>query len=300
MASTNFKKELFSFLPSATGGILALLAFLFFPLFPGSAQVQLGSSVPKEESAKAPAATLEETEDSLRKKISEIRVQMGVLTLREGGTQITTAAKPMEIEECRINYELILNIYEEHIDLLSIIRDLCRQEDQVTGELEVWNGFKEKPPFSVLLIDDLRGELEKVNEGLVNARHAGQLFETTSAGSRSILRTAQVALRQVNEKIEVGKNPAELPRLYWERLLFDSRIKRGEATLSLVHARTERLRLEVSCLKNKKKLLEQKIQVASKEVYFPEEDLKKVLSRINRDRAECARMVEVWVERRIN
>lgn len=263
---------------------LSLLLFLF--LFPLPAARAAGPGA-----AAAPAG---ETPESLAEKIEQAKIELGRLNAKLPGG----AAPVVEQEEFRINYELLQNVYEEHLDLLTTEEEWKRKEAEWGRKLGEWNGFSRPPPYSVLFLDALRIAFQDAAAKGDRAKEIRASLESLAPGFESEARAARAHLRLAAERMEGEQDPAARAALEWERDLENSRIRKTEALAALNRARAKRLDAEHSCAMMEKALLERQIRAAAEKTEFPRRDLDRVLERIGGERRKYERMLEKWAARR--
>jgi potassium efflux system protein len=168
-------------------------------------------------------------------------------------------------------------------DLEQIIASLSRYRGVVEGAPEAqkalaeahaataaWNGFAEKPPYSILMLDELLNQKDALSEKAASNRSSLVVFSRTLDGIQDEARQAEEASRRmVSAAAESSADGAAKWRLEADRTKSRLRAVRAmflQSTIALLKDQLETAEVQLS-------LLERQIATARKNVRFSDEDL---------------------------
>ncbi|MGB3426990.1 MAG: hypothetical protein WBA53_02340, partial [Burkholderiaceae bacterium] len=93
----------------------------------------------------------------------------------------------------------LASTYEKQLNSLEKAEAARRRLDEQKRASEAWHGFEQPPPYSVLVVDELRGDLEAARNALANAKATALMFDRLEADYASRLKAAQGAARLAAE-----------------------------------------------------------------------------------------------------
>ena len=133
---------------------------------------------------------LQSKRTAAEKELSEISSPQ---TLRKGAPPGTTDARVME---WRSLLQQLVQIYEQHLDALRKLDLLRLRVREIERQNKVWDGFPTSPPYSVLMIDELRDAARSMALTEQGIQTRLTMTESLADSTRRNLKAAQEQARQ--------------------------------------------------------------------------------------------------------
>lgn len=154
-----------------------------------------------------------------------------------------------------------------------------------------WQGFTQKPPFSILLLDEIRENRANHENSQRGAEAQIRIFTAEIEAARDKLDGHQRAERRLMDTPE--NPPAPESGLSAEQAVKIERITSRAITekLAQLGLRLEAQRTEVESSKAKKSLTDRQLKAIDGKTAFPKSDLDDILQRIARKRGEVAHAI---------
>ena len=171
-------------------------------------------------------------------------------------------------------------VYEQQLSASAELENLKNHKTELLRDAQAWTGFSEPRPYSVLLTDSLREEIQAERLKLKNGESAlsvlGQLIE----GNRESLTQAEEKIRLLNDQLEGSQESAVKLRLSWQRdqARLQSQVAGATAAALDVQRRLSEERLAQSRVRLG--LLQRQLVVAEADAAFTQADLDKALGLI--------------------
>ncbi len=224
-------------------------------------------------------AASDESEEVRRKRLeqwqSEAREALGRLEAEGAVAALPEGVMPAEMEARRRDLERIAANAAALLKNLPAVADAVAQAAKAKAEEAAWSGFEEKPPYSVLMIDELIDERESVRAKQLSNEAALANFERLLVTAMDDTKVAEdavgiatIAVRDAaGGAVESAKWRLESARLRTRRLALDAALMQIGADAS---------RARVSSAKAELALLGKKLRAAGRDPRFSEDDLSKV------------------------
>ncbi len=178
-----------------------------------------------------------------------------------------------------------------------LLRMLTRNYDRQLTELEniaTWHQkrkeldkrvaegvrFKEKPPYSVMMIEGLREQVQVGFYRVKDAEIAVDVIAVKIKNAADSLKKAEERQRKLAEEIEKESDPTVVVSLEWQKGLTDLSRKVHATTFSSLQAAQKRAVEELLVARQEFAFLEKRLEVASKDSSFTENDLKNIKERL--------------------
>lgn len=268
---------------------LRLLAPLLAVLTASAALAQgLPSALPSlkpAESVKAPAAAELPSlapDTAIEKRLAEVRADLERL-LGESPERAPPGVPQAQVAERLAVAERLVRAYEQLLDTDRARVEVQRRRAELDAKARAWTGFATPPPYSVLMVDELRGAHLAARDRRNAAESRLKLLKGQAETARDRLAKAQVATRQAAERAE-GAPAAERAVAEWERELAEWRARLAAVNLSVLDALQRLAQEQAGEARDEVAFLERQLQVASGAVSFGKDDLDRVLSRLAADR----------------
>jgi small-conductance mechanosensitive channel len=269
-------------------------ALLFLPLFAAGQQLpKLGAQKDKEPAASSLIGLLE-TDAAIDKEIARIKAQVDRLLAESTGFgkeaavggALGLAASPDELSQLeRVKSELVIDL-ERQIDTLKELKEIRKDNASYESEQKSWKGFREKPPFPIKFIDDIR-------DSLLSQRLALESFELRLSLARASFKRFGDDLKKSRKDLRLAEEESSTivgtPREQRSRWLLElARLQSDRNEAGLVLAELHRLAYETA-VKGKRlqiAFLEEKLRVAEASSPLSKDDLEEKLKDLDRQRRD--------------
>jgi small-conductance mechanosensitive channel len=104
-----------------------------------------------------------------------------------------------------------------HKDQLARLPDFRKARDEAESRLAAWHGFDTPPPYSLLLVDQLRQALDTARVEKQARLQLKTLLQAQSADAEKQFNTAEAQARQREERLAAAATPVERDRQLWLR-----------------------------------------------------------------------------------
>ncbi len=264
--------------------ILSFVLFASSPSFGQSQLKNLSAGAANRTSASAENKAEVSTEESvkqIRQKIVDAERNYQEFIAASSNNNLPAGATRGEVIEKNTMMRWLIRTYQNHITLLEELESIRKRLDDVRRETSSWPGFSEKPPYSILLADNIRDSIQSAMAKLESAKIAGDLAEKLVEEARNELKGFEIKIRQISEKMESGGSVKSSSRLSWE--LEFHRMQSHVAAARIANYEIRRIisEEEVSEQQQKLKFLARQLSLATSRVRFSKEDLDNVISVLN-------------------
>lgn len=252
------------------------------PSFPGLAPANKAEAPPA-----APAAP----DASFDQRVAEARAELDRVSQQVATrADVPPGVSPEALLERRTTAERLVRAYDQARDNARLLAETQRRRGELAAKAAAWTGFPTPPPYSLLLVDELRGGAAAARHRLEAAESKLKLIEQQSDVGRERLDRAQAATRQAAERVDDGP-VAQRAHLAWERDSADLRARLEGAQLALFEGARRLAAEEAGEARDELGFLDKQLRVASTAVAFPRADLDRVLARLAAERAALEREV---------
>jgi small-conductance mechanosensitive channel len=247
------------------------------PLETASGQVSTLKKVaggPKPEKPAEPEKTedirkrLETWHQEAREVLNRFDAAGTTVTLPEG---ITTA----EFEDRRRDLEQMVLVTTAAIKNLASLAEAAKAAETARAEEAAWNGFKDPPPYSVLMIDDLLNERDAIKAKITSNESSLANFERILAAN---LTEAKAAEDKANALIAAVQNAADgkADAAKWRLEAARGRARMLATRDGYLQASCSILKDRIAASKANLALVERKVRIAAPNSRLVKEDLEKI------------------------
>ncbi len=223
--------------------------------------------------------------DDLRTKLAAVQAELSKLDAPGGLSSGAPAGTPdQELNERRLLMQLLAFAYQQHINALNVQDAQEKRREENAARIRDWKGFAEKPPYSVLLVDKLRHELQSAALAEKSEDARLRILEARLQTVRLHLEMAQEQARRAQEQLEAARAGLAAAVAVWKRDLAELRARVAATTLASLQAAQEAAQSERSATRLELDFVRQQIKDAEKDVRFSAEDLDTLKSRIHERR----------------
>lgn len=225
------------------------------------------NSVPAEQPDKY-RARLEQWLQEARLGVSRLDAPGAAAALPEGIT-------PDELDARRRDLEQIVLIVSRSIKNLTTVADARKELELARTEETAWTGFKDSPPYSLLMIDELLNERDAIRAKLTSHQSSLANYERLLA---TTLDEAKAAEEAASGMILAVKNAdsgmADAPK--WRLEAASEKAKLLAARAGLMQNSCDALRDRITAASTEISLLDRKIKTASANTRFSDDDFAQI------------------------
>jgi small-conductance mechanosensitive channel len=257
------------------------------------AAAQLSSPLTRP-SPSSPAVTItDESTDTktLESKLAEARANLAA-DEAAGETALANAPAGISAQDFTVRHAMLRRLVRQFEQQLSNAVELqaAKQRDQdAAREAKSWTRFADPPPYSILLTDQLRDEIDVEQLKSTSAQTAITTIDALVAENQAALRQSEENIRRLNEQLERKPYQSDA-RLKWQRDIERLQSQLSTAALGVLSSERQireqnqdesRLRLE---------LLQRQLAFATAGgVAFAQADFDKVYDRVEAERDDFER-----------
>jgi small-conductance mechanosensitive channel len=203
-------------------------------------------------------------------------------SLPKGVTQQEAAAR-------RALQQRLVLLLEQQVSNASEMENARSRLAEVTREAQAWTRFDEPPPYSILLTDPLREEMQTEQLKISTGEAAVATAEQFIAENRKALEQAEERIRLINEQIEAAKDASSAARLGWQRDLERLRSQVSAASAGVLDSEQQLRKTALAESRIRLAWLRRKLVIADASPSFTQRDLDKILARIDDDSLQLER-----------
>ena len=233
-----------------------------------------GLPVAKPEAAAA-AETAEATEARLQQWLKEARVALARLS--ETGAdkpQIPAGVESGALADHRRDLEQIVLAIGRQQQMLAAAPDARKALRAAVDVDAAWTGFPDKPPYSILMLDELLNQRDALEDKAASYRSSIALFSRTLSGLQDKGRAAEEISRRA--LAEIAEDSAVDGVAKWMLAADRTKLRLLALRASFLQANVVLLEDQAETARIQLALLERQISTAKKHLSFTEEDLVKV------------------------
>lgn len=185
--------------------------------------------------------------------------------------------------ERRSLLQQLVQIYEQHLDALRKLDHMRLRVQEVERQNKEWDGFSTPPPYSVLMVDELRDAARSMALTAQGIQTRLTMTESAADSTRRNLKASQEQARHASERLEGVEDPAKRETLTWERDLVQLRARVESARTGMLHADKTQIENELIEAQQRVALLNRQRTMAAQQTEFTEQDYDKIRKRLDAD-----------------
>ncbi len=201
-------------------------------------------------------------------------------TSRKGAPPIATDPRWLER---RTLLQQLVQVYEQHLDAVRKLDQMRLRVREVERQNREWDGFPEPPPYSVLMVDELRDAARSMALTAQGIQTRLTLTEGIFDSTRRTVKASQEQARQLSERLEGLQDPAKREALVWERDLAQLRERVESARMGMLEAARAQVQEELAEAQQRTTLLNRQLLVAAQQAQFTKQDYDKIKKRLDDD-----------------
>ncbi len=226
------------------------------------------------------SALLSELQSKRAAAEQELNKVASTPTSRKGAQPIAT--DPRWVERRTLLQQLV-QVYEQHLDVVRKLDQMRLRVREVERQNREWDGFSEPPPYSVLMVDELRDAARSMALTAQGIQTRLTLTEGLFDSTRRTVKASQEQARQVSERLEGLQDPAKREALVWERDLAQLRERVESARMGMLEAARAQVQEELAEAQQRTTLLNRQLLVAAQQAQFTKQDYDKIKKRLDDD-----------------
>jgi small-conductance mechanosensitive channel len=268
-----------------------LIAGLLAAVFPAAAPGQISSLKKAAESLEPAKPTPSEKPEDRRKRLEqwdqEARDTLSRLDLPGAAAALPEGISTEELNERRRDLEQMVLTTTRSLKNFTAVEDARKALEFSRAAEAAWTGFKEKPPYSLMMLDDLLNERDAIKSNLASAESSLANYERLLASILAETKTAEEAANSALGAVQkAGADTLEAAKWRLEAARTRSRLLATRAGLvqNLLAGLTDRIAAANVDLT----LLERKEKIAKANSRFNDEDQAR-LGKVSEERKQTIR-----------
>ena len=232
----------------------------------------------------------------LRKKLSAAEAELNEVSAPGAlGKGAPLGVPHNELVERRSLLQQLVRAYERQIEDSEQLEQARQRRRKVERASSEWKGFPTPPPYSILMVDDLRDSAQSVRRAADNAQAKLALTERMAQRNKDLLNSTDERLRQASEELESARDPVRAAGLAWKRDLWRLRNRVAAATATMTEMSRKQGEEELAETRQQLAFIERQLAVGVQHVEFTQQDLDKILKQLESEKqsleAEIDRMI---------
>jgi small-conductance mechanosensitive channel len=263
-----------------------IAACLMAAVFPAPVQGQINALKKAVETQEPEKPAASEKPEDARKRLKQWHQEatdaLARLEAAGAGAALPAGITSADMESRRSDLEQLELSATRSIKNLDSILEARKALEQARAEEASWSGFKEDPPYSLLMIDELLNERDAIKAKLDSYESSLANYERILTGIMVETKTAEEAVNTMIAAVQnAGADQADAAKWRLESARIRARmlVARG----GLLQSGRETLRDQIAAAKSEIALLDRKVRAARTNSSFSEEDLAK-LTKISAER----------------
>lgn len=252
--------------------LLWLAVVLGFACFSPIAKAQI-PGLPKLPAAPAAPApeTSDQAEERLQRWLKEARAELQRLNEPDAEKSLPQDITPAALADYRRDIEQTITGITRHRKVVDSLPDVRKTLAEAEAANTTWHSFTEKPPYSILLLDDLMSQQDAIREKAASYQSSLALFSRTLGGIQDEGRDSSDADRRALSAALDDPNIVGAAKWRLEATRAKSRLLSVRATF--LKSTIDLLKDQLATTKLQLDLLGRQIAIAEKNVRFTDEDL---------------------------
>lgn len=242
------------------------------------------------ETPEAVRARLEQWLQDARDSLARLEVADGAAALPEG-------ISPAELDDRRRDLEQMILTSSRSLKNINAVADARKALEGTRAEDAAWTSFKENPPYSLLMVDELLNERDAIQAKLAS-------YESSLTNLESLLTSVLTATKASEDSVssrivELQQAPtATQEAAKWRLEAARAKSRQLAIRADGIKTGSESLRVRISDAKIELSLLDRKVRIAQPNARFNDEDLAKI-AKLSEARKQALRKEQDVVAKRL-
>jgi len=268
-----------------------LLASLLVAVFPPCAPGQIATLKKAAESLEPAKPTAAEKPDEARTRLQqwdkEAHDTLTRLDAPGAAAALPEDVSPAELDERRRDLEQMVLTTRRSLKNLTAVDDARKALETSRAEEAAWTGFKQKPPYSLLVIDDLLNQRDALKSNLssyeASVANYARILATIVAETKTAEEGVNSALGALQKADDATRETAK-----WRLEATRDKSRMLAVRASLMQSLLDILRNRITAANIDIALLERQVKIANANSRFNDEDLAK-LGKVSEERKQAIR-----------
>jgi len=264
---------------------LVLLGWVVAVITPALGQLSLPLT-PAPGNAATAASGTDPSAKPLEARLAEARANLAAAL---GDASLTNAPAGVSLQDLwvrRTALQRLVRINEQQLSNVAELETAKTRTAEIVREAQTWARFAEPQPYSILLTDRLREELQAERVKLSRGEAAAATLEQLIEENRKSLAQAEERIRQLNEQLEGAHDPTVAARLVWQRELERLRSQVAGSTVGDLDLERQIGQERAAGSRRRLGLLQRQLVIADAGAKFTQADLDQVKAQLERERAQ--------------
>jgi potassium efflux system protein len=233
-----------------------------------------GMSGPKTAAAAPAAETPEETEARLQLWLKETRGALAKINEPDAESRLPEGISTQAFADYRRDLDQIILWIGRHQKLLSSGPAERKAVEDARATAATWTVFAEKPPYSILFVDELENQQVALREKLSASRSSLALTERTLASIQEEGKQAAEVMQRLLTESEMKGNEGLAAK--WRLSAHRTKTRLLAMRNSFFRSNTVVLQDRIETAEIELALLDRQVAIAKKSAFFTDEDLAKI------------------------
>ncbi|MEX5218934.1 MAG: mechanosensitive ion channel [Nitrospira sp.] len=261
---------------------------------PSSPDPSPGEAAPQPNQPAAPANLSADFQAKREQAATELAQIDRPSTLRKGAPP---GVSESELLERRSLLQQLVQTYDRHLDQLGKLAQAQQRARDIERQSKEWEGFPEPPPYSLLMVDDLRNAIRSMTFTAQGIESRLSMIERLIETTGRTLSKSQEQSRQAAERLEGVRDPVQLEQLTWAHELAKLRERAAAAQASMLDTSRKELHEELTEAHRRRAFLDRQRQTAERDIQFTQQDLDKITARLDEEHKALTSEIEQAVLR---
>jgi potassium efflux system protein len=229
-----------------------------------------------------PQKSLEERIEAARARVGEVRLRRQALD--DPGYAPPAGITQREVDDVRTFGDRLVMFSESALRSLEAQVQLQVEQRTLAAASAAWQGFDEKPPYSILLVDALSEQQLVQQKKLESVQARISASEQLVEEFRAARGALDKAARSAAEASELERENQALATWRWKAAVLH--VESTDAFIAWSLAELGRVKVERSLTEARISLLQRQLSTARSALKFTQEDLTEALSHLDREITE--------------
>ncbi len=223
--------------------------------------------------------------DSLEIRLAEARADLAAAS---GGGKLNVPAGVSADDALlrRVTLERLVRLYEGQAAENEALETAKQAQADAAREAQAWTGFAQPQPYSILLKDSIREQIQAAQTRISSAESAQKSLQQLIDAARPALAQSEGAIRKLNESIEGAKNPVTKSALVWQRDFERIKSRVTAASIASLDVSLQIGRKQAEEAASRLGLLQRQSVIAGAGAVFTQADLDTVMARLDSEQQQ--------------
>jgi potassium efflux system protein len=232
----------------------------------------------------APAVTVQ----TIESRLADARANLAAADAL-GDAAITNVPAGVSLQDMATRRALLsrlVRLLEQQSSNVTELEAAKNRRVELARRAQAWTRFAESPPYSILLPDRLREEVQAEQFKSASGEAAVSAIDLLIGENRNELAQTEERIRQFNERLEGAQDSAAAARLSWQRDLERLRCQVAGASVGVLDSERQLRQETLAESRIRDSWLRRQLVVADAGAQFTQADLETVMARLESARLQ--------------